>query len=59
MKGGKLPPGCQYIECRVNDLRRRVEAALLKAKGEISILDAAAVNSILKWERHGLLAGTG
>jgi hypothetical protein len=33
-----------------------VEAALMAAKGEISIVDAAAINSILKWERHGLLA---
>lgn len=56
MKGGRLPKGCQYIENRVNSLRRQVEAALMKAKGEINIVDAAAVNSILKWERHGLLA---
>ncbi len=56
MKGSKLPKGCEYIEHRVNALRRQVEAALIAAKGEISIVDAAAVNSILKWERHGLLA---
>lgn len=56
MKGNKLPKGCQYIENRVNNLRRQVEAALIAAKGEINIVDAAAVNSILKWERHGLLA---
>lgn len=56
MQGGKLPPGCQYIENRVNALRRQVEAALIAAKREIGIVDAAAVNSILKWERHGLLA---
>ena len=28
----------------------------MAAKGEVNIVDAAAVNSILKWERHGLLA---
>lgn len=56
MRGGKLPKGCQYIENRVNALRRQVEAALIEVKGEINIVDAAAVNSILKWERHGLLA---
>jgi hypothetical protein len=56
MRGGKLPKGCQYIENRVNALRRQVESALIEAKGEINIVDAAAVNSILKWERHGLLA---
>ncbi len=56
MRGGKLPPGCQYIENRVNSLRRQIESALIAAKGEIGIVDAAAINSILKWERHGLLA---
>lgn len=56
MRGGTLPKGCRYIEHRVNTLRREVEAAILEAKGEIGIVDAAAVNSILKWERHGLLA---
>jgi hypothetical protein len=56
MRGSRLPPGCRYIENRVNDLRRQIEAALLAAKGEINIVDAAAINSILKWERHGLLA---
>lgn len=56
MRGSKLPKGCAYIENRVNSLRRQVECALIEAKGEISIIDAAGVNSVLKWERHGLLA---
>jgi len=56
MRGSKLPKGCQYIENRVNSLRRQIEAALIEARGEVGIVDAAAVNSILKWERHGLLA---
>jgi hypothetical protein len=56
MSGGKLPAGCAYIENRVNALRRQVEQAIVVAKGEIGIVDAAAINSILKWERHGLLA---
>jgi hypothetical protein len=56
MYGGKLPKGCQYIEKTVNALRRQVEAALIAAKGAISIIDAAGVNSVLKWERHGMLA---
>jgi hypothetical protein len=56
MRGGKLPKGCAYIENRCNALRRQVEAAIVAMKGEINIVDAAAINSILKWERHGLLA---
>jgi hypothetical protein len=56
LRGGKLPKGCQYIENRVNALRRQVETAVIEAKGEIGVVDAAAINSVLKWERHGLLA---
>jgi len=56
MKGSALPKGCKYIEHRVNSLRRQMEAAVIAARKEIGILDAAAINSILKWERHGLLA---
>lgn len=56
LRGSKLPKGCQYIENRVNLLRRQVEAALVELKGDITITEAAAINSILKWERHGLLA---
>src|SRR5262245_45630339 len=53
---GKLPKGCMYIETRVNCLRRQLEEAVIAAKGEINIVDAAAINSAVKWERHGLLA---
>ncbi len=56
LKGSKLPPGCKYIEHRVNALRRQCEEAVLELKGSVNIIDAAAINSILKWERHGLLA---
>ena len=56
MVGSKLPEGCRYIEHRVNALRRNMEQALLELRGEINIVDAATINSILKWEKHGLLA---
>lgn len=56
LKGSKLPAGCQFIENRVNGLRRQVEDAVFELKGEINFLDAAAINSVLKWERHGTLA---
>lgn len=56
MKGGKLPTKLKYIEGRCNQLRRDCEQAVLDAKGEITLQDAAAINSILKWERHGCLA---
>jgi hypothetical protein len=57
MRGSKLPKGCEWIEVRVNDLRRQVEAEVIAVKGEVNLVDAAAINSILKWERFGLLAG--
>ena len=56
LTGNKLPKGCQYVENRVNNLRRQVEDALLAVKDSISLTDAAAINSVLKWERHGMLA---
>lgn len=56
MRGSKLPKDCKYVENAVNALRRNMEAAVLKARGTINILDASAINSILKWERHGMLA---
>ena len=53
---GKLPAKLQYIEHRINAFRRRLEEAVADVKREVSITDAAAINSACKWERHGLLA---
>jgi hypothetical protein len=46
------------VENAVNSLRRQVEEAVIAAKGEITLSDAATINSVLKWERHGQLALT-
>lgn len=56
LKAGKLPPKLQYVEHRINALRRHLEDEVTTTKGEVSITDAAAINSACKWERHGLLA---
>lgn len=56
LKAGKLPVKCQYIENRINALRRQLEDAVILVRGEIGIIDAANINSAVKWERHGLLA---
>ena len=56
LKAGKLPPKCQYIEHQMNGLRRQLEKAVLEAKGAITLLDAAAIQTAMKWERHGALA---
>jgi hypothetical protein len=56
LRAGKLPPRLQYVEHRINAFRRHLEEALVTAKGNVGIVDAAAINSACKWERHGLLA---
>jgi hypothetical protein len=41
----------------VNVLRRHLEALVIEVKGgEITVLDASAINGALRWERHALLA---
>lgn len=56
LKGGKLPSHLSFVENRVNAFRRHVEAMVIEKKGEISLADAASINSATKWERHGCLA---
>lgn len=56
LHAGKLPPNLQYIEHRINNFRRHLETQLIAKKGEVGIVDAAAINSACKWERHGILA---
>ena len=56
MKAGKLPKGCEYVEIRLNTFRRTLEDAVVLAKGEVSLMDAAAINTAVKWERHSMLA---
>lgn len=53
---GKLPKGAQYIEHRVNGLRRQLEKHVLALRGEVTLTDAAHINSAIKWERHSALA---
>jgi len=52
---GQLPKGCQHIENRTLKLRKQIEDLLLEIKGEVSLIDAASVQTALRWERHGLL----
>ena len=52
---GKVPPGAEYVEHRCNDFRRGLEDLVLQAKGEITLGDAALVDSATKWTRHELL----
>lgn len=56
LQGGQLPKDAKYIEVKLNAFRRNVEDQVLSKKGEISLDDAAAIQTALRWERHGQLA---
>src|SRR4051794_40716061 len=53
---GKLPLGCQHVENACNALRRQLEDAVVAIRGEVGLLDAANIQTAIKWERHGALA---
>ncbi len=56
LRCGMVPSKAKYVEHAVNALRRTLETALLELKGDVSISDAAAINSACKWEMHGQLS---
>jgi hypothetical protein len=56
LRAGQLPKDAKYIEYRLNAFRRTLEQAVLVIKGEVSIPDAATIQTALRWERHGCLA---
>lgn len=56
LKAGKLPKDARYIEHQMNALRRNLETAVFEVKGEVNLLDAACIQTAIKWERHGALA---
>ena len=56
LKAGKLPADAKYIEVRLNILRRNLEAAVVEVRREVSLTDAAAIQTAIRWERHACLA---
>jgi len=56
LKAGQLPKDAKYIEWRLNAFRRTLEAAVLAKKNEVTITDAAFIQTAIRWERHGCLA---
>lgn len=56
LKAGSLPKDARYIEVRLNQFRRNLEDAVIAAKGEVSLADAAAIQTACRWERHACLA---
>lgn len=56
LRSASLPKGASYISRATNELRRAVEDAVLDAKGAVDILDAATIQTIVRLERHAMLA---
>ena len=56
LKGGNLPKDAKYIQHRLNGFRRQLEDHVLELRGEVSIVEAATIQTILRWERHASLA---
>lgn len=51
-----LPKDCKYIEYRLNKFRRTLEAQVLALRGDLTVNDAANIQTALRWERHSELA---
>ena len=56
LRAGSLPKDARYIKVRLNGFRRKIEDVVLAVKGEVSIHDAACVQTAIRWERHACLA---
>ncbi|MBS0208722.1 MAG: hypothetical protein JSS27_07190 [Planctomycetes bacterium] len=53
---GNLPRGCGWVRALVKGLKRALEAAVVTNKGQLSIYDAALIQTACRWEQHALLA---
>lgn len=53
--GSKLPAGAGYVARTTGQFRAALESAVAAAKGEITLIDAASIQSAVRWERHALL----
>jgi hypothetical protein len=56
MRGSGLPKGCGHIRAATNVFRRQIESEVLAARGEITLVDSAYVNTAFRAERHAQLA---
>jgi hypothetical protein len=56
LKAGQLPSGAKYIEVRLCKFRQVLEDAVLAVREEVTIVDAALIQTCIRWERHAALA---
>ena len=55
LKSGSLPRSCRYIQWRLDALRRILEQAILANATEVTIQQAAAIITIMRWEKAAQL----
>lgn len=55
LRAGQLPKDAKHVEFQCNILRRQLEDSVLAERGRVTINDAAAIQTALKWERHSAL----
>lgn len=56
LRCGALPKGCKRIESETRELRRALEDAVVRARGAISVVDAATISRATRWAIHERLA---
>ncbi len=56
LRGAGLPKGCHHIQRATCQFRRQLETEVLTARGEVTLTDAAFVNTAFRAERHAQLA---
>lgn len=56
LRGTGMGKKCRKEESQLNAVRRNIEDVVIEAKGEISFMDACAINTAMRHERHSVLA---
>jgi hypothetical protein len=55
LAAGRLPKGCAYITRAVTRFRAGLEAAMVAAGLPIGLVEAATIQTAVRWERHACL----
>ncbi len=56
LRAGRLPRGASYVKRETDALRRIIEDAVAESNdGSVTLYHAALVQSVIRWERHGML----
>jgi len=56
LRGAVLPKDARYIQNRLDNIKRILEDAVLRARGAVDEADAAAIQTAQRWERVACLA---